>query len=89
MTDTKICKICGAEFTPKTGQQRYCSIECREVNRRKMGWERRHDKPWVIDPYKVPRRGHRGLDIERHSYRADDIDKEVRIIKVGKLIVKY
>lgn len=27
---TKKCQICGKTFTPKTPQQKYCSLECRK-----------------------------------------------------------
>ena len=35
MTETMICPICGAEFTPRCGQK-YCRVECRTIAKRRQ-----------------------------------------------------
>ena len=77
-----ICPICKTEFTPTTGQQRFCSAVCRVRNKRRIDWERRNKKPWVIDPKHPdpPVNERSGLHIDRHTFRADlsDTDDEGR-----------
>lgn len=39
--DSKICAVCGKTFKPASNRWTYCSIECREANRKKNAAERR------------------------------------------------
>lgn len=36
--DRPICVQCWHPFTPATGNQKYCSVDCRETNRKRNQW---------------------------------------------------